>query len=357
MAHDVFICHSSKDKTVADAVCSTLEHEGIRCWIAPRDVLAGLSYGEAIIEAINGAKVMIIVFSSSANASPQIEREIERAVNRNIRVVQFRIEDVVPREALEYFLSAPHWLDAFTPPISRHLKVLAEQVKALLDHDVATHHSDPGPLAPAPEAPSPAPEAAGATVRPPPPFEPEAAPRPTAAPHIAPSPAPSASRGGMGMGLVAGAILLGAVLVAAVVWFALSHHGAAVTAAQSAASAAPASAAAASTAAAAPAPAATAPAQPAGSAIMAQQPAAPAPSSTVIGAAPASGTCLVADPTPTPLNIRNAPNGWIVGAIGNGAAVQVVQRQSVNGQGWAEIVPEEAGAKSGWVFASYLNCG
>ncbi len=152
MAHDVFICHSSKDKPVADAVCSVLESQGIRCWIAPRDVLAGLSYGEAIIEAINGAKVMIIVFSSSANASPQIEREVERAVNRDIRIVQFRIEDVVPRQALEYFLSAPHWLDAFTPPLERHLKVLADQVKALLSHDVASHAAEP---APAPAAPPP----------------------------------------------------------------------------------------------------------------------------------------------------------------------------------------------------------
>ncbi len=39
MAHDVFISHSAKDKATADAVCAVLEAEGIRCWIAPRDVL------------------------------------------------------------------------------------------------------------------------------------------------------------------------------------------------------------------------------------------------------------------------------------------------------------------------------
>ncbi|NQT71340.1 MAG: toll/interleukin-1 receptor domain-containing protein [Chloroflexi bacterium] len=39
MAHDVFISYSTNDKTVADAVCATLESQKIRCWIAPRDAL------------------------------------------------------------------------------------------------------------------------------------------------------------------------------------------------------------------------------------------------------------------------------------------------------------------------------
>jgi len=36
MAHDVFVSYASGDKPVADAVCSTLESHGVRCWIAPR---------------------------------------------------------------------------------------------------------------------------------------------------------------------------------------------------------------------------------------------------------------------------------------------------------------------------------
>jgi hypothetical protein len=39
MAHDVFISYSSKDKPTADAACAILESKGIRCWIAPRDIL------------------------------------------------------------------------------------------------------------------------------------------------------------------------------------------------------------------------------------------------------------------------------------------------------------------------------
>ena len=74
MAHDVFISHSAKDKATADAVCAKLEAEGIRCWIAPRDVTPGLEWGAAIIGAIKQAKVMVLVFTANANGSQEIRR-------------------------------------------------------------------------------------------------------------------------------------------------------------------------------------------------------------------------------------------------------------------------------------------
>ncbi|MGZ5408756.1 MAG: toll/interleukin-1 receptor domain-containing protein, partial [Aeromicrobium sp.] len=70
MTHDVFICHSSKDRTIANAICSKLEQNRIRCWIAPRDVLPGSEYAQSIIEAINGSKLTVLVFSDNSNQSP-----------------------------------------------------------------------------------------------------------------------------------------------------------------------------------------------------------------------------------------------------------------------------------------------
>ena len=52
MAYDVFISYGHEDKLVADAACARLEARGIRCWIAPRDLLAGQSYPEAIATAL-----------------------------------------------------------------------------------------------------------------------------------------------------------------------------------------------------------------------------------------------------------------------------------------------------------------
>ncbi len=129
---DVFISYASKDKVVADAVCAKLESSGIRCWIAPRDIVPGTSYGEAIIEAIHGAKVMVLVFSSNANASGHIPKEVERAVSNGVAILPFRIEDVAPGKSLDYFIGSVHWLDAMTPPLEKHLDDLAATVHKLI---------------------------------------------------------------------------------------------------------------------------------------------------------------------------------------------------------------------------------
>ncbi len=132
MAHDVFVSYSSHDKPTADALVARLEAAKLRCWIAPRDILPGMEWGEAIIDGIHRSRVMVLVFSASANASPQIRREVERAVNRGIPIIPFRIEEVMPSRSLEYFLSSPHWLDALTPPVEAHIQRLAEAVHAML---------------------------------------------------------------------------------------------------------------------------------------------------------------------------------------------------------------------------------
>jgi hypothetical protein len=137
MAFDVFISYSSKDKTTADAACAALESAGVRCWIAPRDVLAGSQYAEGIIGGIDSCRIMVLIFSSNANASPQIQRELERAVSRGLTIVPFRIEEIVPTKAMEYYLSSIHWLDALTRPLAKHLERLVAQVKANLHVEAA----------------------------------------------------------------------------------------------------------------------------------------------------------------------------------------------------------------------------
>jgi hypothetical protein len=145
MAHDIFICHSAKDKTTADAVCAALEANGVRCWIAPRDVIPGMEWSECIIDAIEECRIMVLIFTTHANDSPQIRREIERAVNRGVAILPLRIEDILPGRALEYFIGNVHWLDALTPPLETHLKNLAETVKMLLAR--MPRRNEPIPLA------------------------------------------------------------------------------------------------------------------------------------------------------------------------------------------------------------------
>jgi hypothetical protein len=144
MAHEIFISYSHRDKPTADAICAGLESQGIRCWVAPRDVLPGADYAESIIDAIEGSEAMVLVFSSHANTSPHLRKEVERAVNKAIPIIPVRIEEVLPNKAMEYYISTQHWLDALTPPLEAHIGRLAEALKALLSRpQTATEHPEP----------------------------------------------------------------------------------------------------------------------------------------------------------------------------------------------------------------------
>jgi len=132
MAHEVFISYSSQEKHIADAACAALEAQRISCWIAPRDILPGVEYGGAIIDGISQCQILVLIFSTSADRSPQVRREVERAVSKHKTIILFRVEDAKPSGSMEYSLSNTHWLDALTPPLEDHLSKLCETVAQLL---------------------------------------------------------------------------------------------------------------------------------------------------------------------------------------------------------------------------------
>jgi hypothetical protein len=129
MSHDVFISHSSLDKLAADAICHGLEGKGIRCWIAPRDQIAGQPYGEQITEAIEAADVMVLVFSDNVNRSQAVLNEINIAAGADVTIVPFRIAGVEFNPELHFYLGRMHWLDAFPLPIDTYIDTLASTVR------------------------------------------------------------------------------------------------------------------------------------------------------------------------------------------------------------------------------------
>jgi TIR domain len=152
----VFVSYSQSDRQAAFGIVESLESRGIDCWIAPRDVRPASDWAEEIIGAIASARVMVLVFSASANDSPQVRREVERAVHRQVAVLPFRVEDVEPARSLEYFLSSQHWLDAFPPPLEPHYRRLYEHLSSMLAEPPGVGEQTPGATAqprPAPREP------------------------------------------------------------------------------------------------------------------------------------------------------------------------------------------------------------
>jgi hypothetical protein len=155
MAHDVFLSHSHVDKVFADAICHKLEADGIRCWVAPRDIRPAEDWAESIINAMEAAKVLVLVFSSASNSSPQVRREVERAVNKGLHVLPFRIENVPLSKSLEYFISTQHWLDAIDGRLDFHLEQLRSCIVPLLQTAPADLAGAAAPAVAAAVAPAP----------------------------------------------------------------------------------------------------------------------------------------------------------------------------------------------------------
>lgn len=125
----IFLSYSSRDKLIADAICSRLENQGIRCWIAPRDVNPGSDYSDQISEALERSTAMVMVFSSGSNSSRHVKSEIDRAFSLDKVIIPFRVENVELDKGLAYYLSKTHWLDALTKPLEQHIDRLAGTIR------------------------------------------------------------------------------------------------------------------------------------------------------------------------------------------------------------------------------------
>ena len=132
---EVFVSYSQSDHDSAHDLVARVESMGIQCWIAPRDITPVADWAEEIVDAIAAARVMVLVFSASANDSPQVRREVERAVHHGVSILTFRVEDVLPSKSLEYFLSTQHWLDAFPQPLEQHYAMLCTYLTTILGDD------------------------------------------------------------------------------------------------------------------------------------------------------------------------------------------------------------------------------
>ena len=132
MPHVIFLSHSSHDRDIAATICAALEKTGIGVWMAPRDIQAGDDWGASIINAINTSRVMVLIFTSWSNESPQVIRELERAVAKGVRLLPVRVDNVNPSGSMEYFLGTTHWLDAFSGPLENHLPSIIKTVEDAL---------------------------------------------------------------------------------------------------------------------------------------------------------------------------------------------------------------------------------
>ncbi len=149
--HEVFISHSSKDRSHAERLVAGLEAHGLRCWVAPRDIPRGANWAAEIAKAIEATPAFVLVFTSHSNESDDVGREVGLAISSQSHVIPVRFEDVEFSHGLKYHLASTQWEDASSGYGDSEIGALAARLKLLPGVRVA--RSVTGPPAPAPPAP------------------------------------------------------------------------------------------------------------------------------------------------------------------------------------------------------------
>jgi TIR domain len=113
-AHDVFVSYASQDAAVANDVVGALERAGIICWIAPRDVIPGTFYADAIVHAIDASKAIVLLLSKHSVVSAHVLREVERGSSKRHPVVSLRTDQarMVAALAIAGFAAHRLWLSS-----------------------------------------------------------------------------------------------------------------------------------------------------------------------------------------------------------------------------------------------------
>jgi TIR domain len=110
---NIFVSFSKQDRAEALKILTRLEAADLKCWISCRDVPHGHDYQDAIVEALDQAVAMVLVFSKNANNSAEIKKELALASENKLFVLPVRIESAEPTKGLKYQLATRQYIDLF----------------------------------------------------------------------------------------------------------------------------------------------------------------------------------------------------------------------------------------------------
>lgn len=128
----VFVSHSSKDENAALAIVNAFERLGLKCWIAPRDILPGSMYAGCIVQAIQDSIAVVLILTTNSHLSPHVLREIQLAQEEERQVFPIYLDGVIPNNNMRYLLCVYQRISATLATIdtaAREVVVALENIR------------------------------------------------------------------------------------------------------------------------------------------------------------------------------------------------------------------------------------
>lgn len=124
----IFVSYASADRTTAYEIVEYLEKSGISCFIAPRDIDGGKAYAKALMEAIDGCNLVVLVASSAILPSEHVLNEVEAVINKKKEMLPILIEDFEMSDEYKYYLGRKQWITAYPEAVDTYF----EKIKDLI---------------------------------------------------------------------------------------------------------------------------------------------------------------------------------------------------------------------------------
>lgn len=129
MNRDVFISYSSDDKIIAFELCYLLELNGLKCWIAPRDIDPIKEYANEIMKGIRASKMVVFVMSENSMSSEYVLQEIIGMDEYQKDILPFKIDEADPTDDFGYYVNSKQWIEAFPNPVDKYGLLIRTAIK------------------------------------------------------------------------------------------------------------------------------------------------------------------------------------------------------------------------------------
>lgn len=131
MAHiaDVFISYSREDKDKVLELASQLRAAGVSLWIDQGGIDGATLWGEEIVNALEGAKVMLLAITASAARSHNVAKEVTLFSERKGHILPVHLEQTTIPPGLKYPLAGIQHIEYYRGDPAENLKTILRSLE------------------------------------------------------------------------------------------------------------------------------------------------------------------------------------------------------------------------------------
>jgi adenylate cyclase len=128
---DVFLSYSREDKARVLDIASKLRGAGVSVWIDQGGIDGAALWGETIVNALEAAKVLLLMVSPSAVASHNVAKEVMLTSERKGHILPVHLEPTTIPPSLKYPLAGIQHIEFFHGDPDTNLQAILQSLRSL----------------------------------------------------------------------------------------------------------------------------------------------------------------------------------------------------------------------------------